>query len=149
MFHIYFRTSELTSKSSQSSDHAKPPQLPKSARKRSDKSKHPGDGADLNIEAELATRSKSSKNRSQISKQQEESNERLSSAMSKGPVQETGSRVSSAKQRPKSSRPASRTKTSQSRPGSRAQSRASSRLKGYDTFKIVLYCVKILIFFKV
>lgn len=119
----------MSPKTPKYSDGSKPPQLPKSARRKSAKSHHHGDYTDLNTEPRI----KSSKNISETidSFEDLQQSERLNSATVKETKSmESGNRVSSAKQRPKSSRPVSRAKSSQSRPGSRARSRASSRLNG-------------------
>lgn len=117
------------------SNNSKPPPLPKSARKKSARTqKHGGgdDDDDANFELELSAKQHSSRNRSQRDDFNEtlQPNERVPAAVKETKSLEAGSRISSAKQRPKSSRPVSRAKSSQSRPGSRARSRASSRLNG-------------------
>lgn len=123
----------MSPKTPKYSDDSKPPRLPKSTRRKSAKSHHHDDYADLNTEPRISSRIKSSKNISETidSFEDPQQSERLYSATVKETKSmETGSRVSSAKQRPKSSRPVSRAKSSQSRPGSRARSRANSRLNG-------------------
>lgn len=76
-------------------------------------------------EPEFSDKIKSSKNTLNPSKQvdvtQSNQMKREKSSIKRPP---------SSKQRPTSSRPASQAKTSQSRPGSRARSRASSRMNG-------------------
>ena len=123
----------MSPKTPKYSDDSKPPRLPKSARRKSAKSHQHDDYTDLNTEPRISSRIKSSKNISETidSFEDPQQSERLNSATVKETKSmETGSRVSSAKQRPKSSRPVSRVKSSQSRPGSRARSRASSRING-------------------